>query len=438
MFVSKKHLPRRTVLRGIGGTVLALPFLDAMVPALTAQTKTAATPALRFGAVYWPHGTLPENWAPKSTTPGFEFPSVLKPLEPFRDQLTVVSGLDKPQPGGHTTASSMFLNDSRPKKAQGQDVSADVTVDQMIAEKIAGDTTFRSLELGTEDMSGSLGICGGLSCLYLSVLSWRTPTTPLPMDINPRVLFERMFGDSGSPSGRLSRIGYRRSLLDSIMHGARRLQTEVGPADRQMVGDYLDSIRETERQLQAAERRVATNPDVPEAPPGIPESADVHIKLMYDLAALALRADLTRVFTFMTSHEGSQRAYPQLGLTEGHHSISHHREDPGRIEQWTNIGLHQSQAFSKFLETLRSTPDGDGTLLDHSMILYGSGMSNANIHSPLQLPNVVVGGACGQLAGNRHLRQPAGTSYGNLLVALGRKAGVEIDKIGLSEGVVDL
>lgn len=438
MFVSKKHLPRRTVLRGIGGTVIALPFLDAMVPALTAQSQTAAARPLRFGAVYWPHGTLPANWAPKTVAANFEFPRVLKPLEPFRDQLTVVSGLNLPQPGGHTTASSMFLNNSRPKRTQGQDVSADVTVDQMIADKIAGDTVFRSLELGTEDMSGSLGICGGLSCLYLSVLSWKTKSTPLPMDINPRVLFERLFGDAGSPGGRASRLGYRRSLLDAITKGARRLQTTVGPADRQMVSDYLDNIREIERQLQAAEQRVATNPDVPAAPPGIPESYDVHIKLMYDLAALAFRADLTRVFTFMTAHEGSQRAYSQIGVAEGHHSISHHREDAGRIEQYTKIGLHQCQAFSKFIETLRSTPDGDGTLLDHSMIVYGSGMSNANEHSPVDLPNVVVGGACGRIAGNRHVRNPAQTPHGNLLVALAQKAGVEMTQLGLSNGVVDL
>jgi hypothetical protein len=438
MFVSKKHLPRRTVLRGIGGTVIALPFLDAMVPALTAQARTAATRPLRFGAVYWPHGTLPTNWAPATVTRDFEFPRVLKPLEPFRDELTVVSGLNSPQPGGHTTASSMFLNNSRPKRTQGQDVSADVTVDQLIADTIADDTMFRSLELGTEDMSGSLGICGGLSCLYLSVLSWRTKTTPLPMDINPRVLFERMFGDAGSVNGRLSRIEYRRSLLDSIMNGARQLQSKVGAGDRQMVSDYLDNIREVERQLEAAEHRVATNPDVPAAPPGIPESHDVHVKLMYDLAALALRADLTRVFTFMTSHEGSQRAYTQIGVTEGHHSISHHREDAGRIEQWTKIGLHQCQAFSTFIETLRSTPDGDGTLLDHSMILYGSGMSNANEHSPVDLPNVVLGGACGRIAGNRHLRYKPQTPHGNILVALAQKAGVEIDRIGLSDGVVDL
>jgi hypothetical protein len=438
MFVSKKHLPRRTVLRGIGGTVIALPFLDAMVPALTAQSQTAAARPLRFGAVYWPHGTLPVNWAPGTATANFEFPRVLKPLEPFRDQLTVVSGLTNPQPGGHTTASSMFLNNSRPKRTQGQDVSADVTVDQMIADTIAGDTTFRSLELGTEDMSGSLGICGGLSCLYLSVLSWKTKTTPLPMDINPRVLFERMFGDAGSPSGRVSRIGYRRSLLDAITKGAQRLETRVGPADRQMISDYLDNIREIERQLQAAERRVATNPDVPAAPPGIPESYDVHVKLMYDLAALAFRADLTRVVTFMTAHEGSQRAYTQIGVTEGHHSISHHREDAGRIEQYTKIGQHQCEAFAKFIETLRSTPDGDGTLLDHSMIMYGSGMSNANEHSPVDLPNVVVGGACGRIAGNRHLRQPEGSTHGNLLVALAQKAGVELNQLGMSTGVVAL
>ena len=439
MIVKKTHLSRRTVLRGIGGTAVALPFLDAMVPALTAQAKTAAAPRLRFGAVYFPHGTMPEYWVPKTTDPGFELPELLKPLEPFRDQVTVVSGMSCPDLTTHLSASAMFLNGAPPKKTESEDVGTEVTVDQLIAGKIGADTVFPSLELGTEDMSGAIGACeSGYSCIYFNALAWRTKTTPLPMELNPRVLFERMFGDTGSAAGRLSRMELRRSILDSITFGARRLQTKVGAADRRVLSDYLDNVREVERQIQRAEQQVGSNGDVPEAPAGIPESYDEHLKLMYDLAALALRADVTRVFSFMTSHEGTMRGYPQLGVLEGHHSISHHRDDPERIRQWQRIAAYHAQAFAKFVGTLHSIPDGDGNLLDQTMLLYGSGMSNANPHSKENLPNVIVGGACGRIRGNRHLAYPRLTPHGNLLVAVAQKAGLDVEKLGLSNGRVDL
>ena len=434
MFVSKKHLPRRTVLRGIGGTVIALPFLDAMVPALTAQAQTAAARPLRFGAVYWPHGTLPVNWAPKATTPDFEFPGVLKPLEPFRDQLTVVSGLSNPQPGGHTTASSMYLNNSRPKRTQGQDVSADVTVDQLIADKIAGDTMFRSLELGTEDMSGSLGICGGLSCLYLSVLSWKSKTTPLPMDINPRVVFERMFGQAGSPAQRAARIRDERSMLDSISAEARQLQRGLGTRDRQRVGEYLDNLREIERRIQRTESRNATNVTL-DTPVGVPDVFEDHVNLMYDLLAVAYQADVTRVFTFMLSRELSQRTYPNIGVTEQHHTVSHHGNDAQKIAQNVKVNTYHMGLFARFLDKLKSLPDGDGSVLDHSLIVYGGGMGNPNGHASDPLPCIGVGGGVGK--GNRHVQLKKQTPVGNLWLAIANQYGSKLETFGDSDGRVE-
>jgi len=438
MIVLKSFISRRTILRGIGATI-SLPFLEAMVPALTAQDRTAANPPLRFGGVYFPHGVNAPWWVPSAAGKDFEFPLVLKSLAPFRDQVTVVSGLDQPNISIHLTASASFLNGAPPKKTEAEDVSCAMTLDQMIAERIAGDTPFRSLELGTEDMSGSIGACeGGYSCLYFSVLSWRNPTSPLPMELNPRALFERMFGDAGSSSGRLARMRYRRSVLDSITEGAKRLNGVVGAQDRRTLSDYLDNVREVELQIQNAERRVGTNPDVPEAPAGIPDSYDEHIKLMYDLAVLALRADLTRVFTLMVSHEGSQIPYPNVGVTEGHHSVSHHRDDPERMAMWGKIGTYHADLFARFLGKLRAVPDGDGTLLDHSMFLYGSGLSNANVHAKNNLPCVIAGGANGRIKGNRHLQYPRATPWSNLLVGLGQKAGLEVDKLGVSTGALDL
>ena len=364
MIVKKTHLSRRTVLRCIGGTAVALPFLDAMVPALTAQSRTAASPQLRFGAVYFPHGTMPQYWVPKTTEPGFELPELLKPLEPFRNQVTVVSGMACPDLTTHLTASAMFLNGAPPKKTESEDVGTEITVDQQIAEKIGADT-FPSLELGTEDMSGAIGACESGQRAFQRSRGGRKRRR-CRWSLNPRALFERMFGDTarrGTPFQ--DELG--RSILDSVAFGAKRLQGTVGAADRRVLSDYLDNVREVERQIQRAEQRVATNGDVPEAPAGIPESYDEHLKLMYDLAALALRADVTRVLTFMTSHEGTMRGYPQLGVLEGHHSISHHRDDPERIRQWQKIAAYHAQAFAKFVGTLHSIPDGDGNLLDHTM-----------------------------------------------------------------------
>jgi len=434
----KQHLSRRTLIRGLGAAV-TLPFLDAMVPVLAPKALAATNRPLRFAAVYFPHGVNGPWWIPAAAGKDFVFPSVIKSLEPHRNQVTVVSGLDQPNVSIHLTASSSFLNGVRPKKTEAEDVGSAVTIDQLIADRVAGDAPFRSLELGTEDMSGSIGACeGGYSCLYFNVLSWRTPSSPLPMELNPRALFERMFGDTGSPEGRVARMRSRGSLLDSILDGTKRIHGLVGPQDKLLLDEYLSSIRDVETQIQKAEQRAGSNPDVPPAPAGIPESYDKHLNLMYDLAALALQADITRVFTFMVSHEGSQIPYPHIGVSEGHHSVSHHRDDPERMAAWGKIGTYHAEQFTRFLNKLKAIPDGDGTLLDQSLLLYGSGLSNANVHAKNNLPCVVVGGAGGSLKGNRHLQYPRGTPWSNLLVTLAHKAGVDVEKVGESNGTIDL
>jgi len=436
--ITKNRLSRRTVLRGVGAAV-SLPLLEAMIPALAPRGFAASVQPLRFGAVYFPHGVNAPWWIPKKVGSDFEFPVVIKSLEPFRNQVNVISGLDQPNISIHLTASGSFLNGSPPKKTEAEDVALAVTIDQLIADRVAGDTPFRSLEMGTEDMSGSIGACeGGYSCLYFNVLSWRTKTDPLPMELNPRALFERMFGDTGAPEGRAVRMQYRRSVLDSLVEGAKRMQGLVGAHDRNTINDYLASVREVEVQIQNAEHRLGSGPEIPSAPAGIPDSYDAHVKLMYDLAALALQADITRVFTFMVSHEGSQIPYPQVGVTEGHHSVSHHRDDPERMAAWGKIGTYHVELFARFLEKLRSIKDGDGNLLDHSMLLYGSGLSNANVHAKNDLPCVVAGGAGGRIKGNRHLQYPLATPWSNLLVGLAQAAGVETERVGVSNGVVAL
>ena len=438
MIITNKRLSRRTVLRGAGAAI-SLPLLEAMFPAISPRGLAEELRPLRFGAVYFPHGANAPWWIPSKEGKNFEFPRILAALEPFRDQVNVISGLDQPNISIHLTASGSFLNGAPPKKTEAEDVASEVTIDQLIADRVAGDTPFRSLELGTEDMSGSIGACeGGYSCLYFNVLSWRTKTDPLPMELNPRALFERMFGDTGSPEGRPARMKYRKSVLDAIASGAQRIKGLVGASDRNKIDDYLESVREVELQIQNAEQRIGSNPELPAAPAGIPDSYDAHVKLMYDLAALALQADITRVFTFMVSHEGSQIPYPHVGVTEGHHSVSHHRDDPERMAAWAKIGTYHIDLFARFLEKLRSIEDGDGNLLDHSMLLYGSGLSNANVHAKNDLPCVVAGGAGGRIEGNRHLRLPFRTPWSNLLVGLVQAADIDVERIGVSNGVIAL
>jgi hypothetical protein len=438
MWITKKHLPRRTFLRGMGASV-ALPLLDAMVPALTAQTRSAANPLPRLGFVYIPHGAIMDQWTPKTEGTDFEVTRILKPLEPFRNRLNIVSGLGHKAADTtavHSLSPTTWLSGVRPKPTQGVDAFAGVTADQIAAAHIGQDTVLPSLELATEDHSGLIGSCDrDYGCIYMNTLSWRTPTTPLPMEIDPRKVFERMFGQGGSPEQRAERSREDQSILDAISKEAGDLSRNLGAKDRATMSEYLENVREIERRIQkAGQEQANTDVVLPDAPAGIPFSYEQHVKLMYDLAALAYQANITRVLTFMVAREVSNRTYPQIGVPDGHHATSHHQNKPEKIEKLVKIQTYHLSLFAEFLKKLESTPDGDGSLLDHSLILYGSNMSNSNLHNHFPLPNLVLGGGAGRVAGGRHLRYPDHTPMSNLLLTLLDKAGVRMDNLGDSTG----
>src|SRR5688572_22592300 len=399
MFVTKKHLPRRTFLKGVGVS-LALPLLDSMIPARTLLAQTAARPLPRLGFVYIPHGAIMDKWTPATEGAGFELTPILKPLEPYREYVNVVSGLGHraaDTTAVHSLSPTTWLSGVRPKATQGVDAYAGVTADQIAAQQIGQDTVLPSMELATEDHSGLIGSCDrDYGCIYMNTLSWRTPTTPMPMEINPRKVFERMFGQGGSAAERLARIREDRSILDAITREAETLQLSLGSGDRQTMAQYLENIREIERRIQRAEKSQGDEDlQLPARPAGVPFDFEEHVALMYDLMVLAYQADITRVITFMVSREVSNRTYPQVGVTDGHHAISHHQNRAEKMEKNVRIQTFNIGQFARFVERLESTPDGDGTLLDHSVVLYGSNMSNSNAHDHFPLPNVVVGGGAG-------------------------------------------
>src|SRR6478752_5023577 len=403
MFITKRSLSRRTMLKGMGAT-LALPFLDAMVPAATALAKTAAQPAPRFGAVFVPMGERPSHWTPTTTGAGFEFSPILKPIERFRDSLVVVSNLDRPPGGTHAVSTSTWLTGAAPKRTEAEDFYAGISLDQVAAGLIGKDTVFPSIEIATEDQAGYIGACDvGYSCAYMSSIAWQGPTTPLPMEINPRVVFERMFGRPGTPEDRLARMRADQSILDSVRQDVASLQRGLGARDRGRLTEYLDHVREIEARIQRAERQATTEIKVPEAPVGVPASFEEHAGVLFDLMALAWEADLTRVFSFMLNREASQLVFPEIGLSEPWHHVSHHGNEPEKLEMLVKVNVWQIGVFGKFLERLRSTPDGDGTLLDHSLVLWGSGMSDSNAHSPLDVPYLQVGKTAGLFTGNKHI-----------------------------------
>jgi hypothetical protein len=439
MIVTGRAIPRRTFLRG-AGAALALPLLDAMVPASTMAAQTAARPVRRLGFVYIPHGVIMAQWTPATVGPGFEFTPILKPLESFRDSLVVVSNLTRAEVNSnHAVSSACWLTGVPPKRTDGPDFRVGVSVDQIVARQIGQDTTFPSLEVATEDFSGLLGACDpGYSCAYMNTLNWQTPTTPLPMEMNPRAVFERMFGGGATAEERLARMRTDRSLLDFVAGDLADLGAALGPGDRRRLDEYLTHVREIERRIHRAEEQAHAQPDLPRAPVGIPEAYAEHVALMFDLLALAWEADLSRVFTFMMAREVSQRTYPEIGVTEPHHSISHHGNRPAAIEGHAKVNAYHLSMFAKFLDRLRSTPDGDGSLLDHSLVVYGSGMSDGNGHTGSPLPHVVAGGGAGRVRGNRHVSMPQGTPMANLLLAVAQKFGVEMDRFGVSNGTVEL
>ena len=420
------------------GAALGLPLLDSMVPALTAVAQTAANPKARLGFVYIPHGVIMDDWTPTTAGAGFAFTPILKPLEPFRQSMVVVSNLAAPlqNNGSHAAAAGSWMTGVAPKRTDGPDFRAGTTIDQLVAKQIGQNTTFPSLEVATEDFTGLVGACDpGYSCAYMNTLVWQTPTTPLPMEINPRVVFERLFGGGATRDERLARMRTDRSILDLVQEDLSDLERGLGAADRTRLGEYLDHVREVERRIQSTEKQADTQLTIPIAPVGVPESFEDHVGLMFDLLALAYEADLTRVFTFMMAREVSQRTYPNIGITEPHHSISHHGNRPDKIAGHAKVNAYHVSLFAKFLDRLRSTPDGDGSLLDHSLIVYGSGMSNGNGHTPYPLPLTVIGG---RIKGDRHLIAPDQTPSANFMLSLGEKFGVEADTFGLSTGRVEL
>jgi hypothetical protein len=440
MFLTKKSLPRRTMLRGLGAAV-ALPLFDAMLPAFVPLAKAAAKPRMRFGAVYTPNGAIMQQFTPKTVGAGFEFTPILKPLEPFRDSLIVVTNLTRSHPGSqfgdHAVSAAGFLTGVWPKRTEAEDVLANTTIDQVVAREIGQDTPLPSLEVATEDFTGYVGGCSpGFSCAYLNTISWSTPSTPLPMEINPRAVFERLFGAAGTTAERHARIEKERSILDSVVDEASSLQLGLGPRDRTRLGDYLDNLREIERRIQRQEARSATEVNAPDAPIGVPDSFDEHVALLFDLLAVAYQADVTRVFTFMMSRELSQRTYPQIGVTEQHHSVSHHQNNPEKMAQVVKINTYYARMYAKFLEKLRSTPDGDGSLLDHSLIIYGAGMADSNMHATDPLPLVAVGGGVG--TGHRHMQLPTRTPVGDFWLNVAETFGKPMERFGDSTGKTDV
>ncbi len=441
MIISKKAIPRRTLLRGLG-TALALPLLDGMVPALSALGKTAAKRTPRLGAVYVPNGIAMQTWTPAAEGAAFELSPTLLPLAPFRDRLLVLSGLNSTPyaaPGGvgvHARASTRFLSDAQPVYGQNSELLAATSMDQLAAKQLGQETQLASLELGLEgsDFAGSCD--NGFSCAYSYSISWRNPSSPLPMEHNPRAVFERLFGDSGSTDKRvrLGRMRERRSILDSVNENIAHLRRSVGPSDGLKLDQYVDAVRDIERRIQMAEAQSARELPVVAQPASVPPQFKDHAALMYDLWLLAFQADLTRVVTFMVGHELSGRTYPEIGVPDAHHPISHHRGDPDVLAKLAKINTYHISLFASFLEKLQSTPDGDGSLLDNVAIVYGAGMSDSNAHSPFDLPMLVAGGGAGQLKGGRHLVYPKRTPLANLHVTLLDKLGVPQEKMGDSTG----
>jgi hypothetical protein len=438
MMVTKRAMSRRTVLRGLGAAV-ALPLLDAMVPALTAQRQTAARAVRRLGVVYHPNGVIYENWLPKGTGGDFAFSPTLKPLEPFRAQLTVITGLESHQAealgdggGDHSRASGTYLTGVHVKKSDSV-VGNGMSMDQIAAKALERETQLSSLQLTADDNS-LVGACDiGYSCAYSSTLSWLTPTLPLMAENNPRVVFERLFGASEStdPRVRAARLRQDRSILDSVTSRVRELQQQLGASDNRKVSDYLESLRDVERRIQKAEEQSTQEvPDV-SRPAGVPDGFEPHVQLLYDLQLLAYQSDLTRVITFMYGREQTGRPYPQIGISEPHHPLTHHQNNPDKMAKCTQIQTYHVALFASYLEKLAATPDGDGSLLDHMTILFGGGISNSDRHTHGPL---LVGGGTGTLRGGRHLVYPEGTPLTNLQLTLLEKMGIAAEKLGDSTG----
>ena len=440
MIITKKAIPRRTVLRGIGAG-LALPLLDGMVPAFAAIRNSAANPVRRFGVVYVPNGMAMKHWTPDGEGTGFEITRLLDPIAAYRDQMTLLTGLNgvPSNAGVHASAATRFLTGVTPARTESN-LRAGISVDQLLAREFAKHTQLGSLELALDsrDVSGSCDV--GFSCTYTNTISWRNETTPLMGENNPRAVFEQLFGDSGStdPAARLARMQKDQSILDSVTEKINALQSGLGASDRLRVNEYLDAVRDIERRIQMAEAQ--SDRELPEVdqPAGVPATYTEHAKLMFDLLLLAYQTDLTRVSTFMLAREISGRTYPEIGVPDSHHPTSHHRDDPTLYEKVAKINTFHLTLFSHFLEKARATPDGDGTLLDHMVMLYGAGMSDSNRHDNKGLPLVMVGGGSGHLKPAGHIRYAERTPISNLHLTILDKMGVPVDQMSDSTGKLEL
>jgi hypothetical protein len=444
MFLTKKHISRRTILRGAGAT-LALPLLDAMVPAATLLAQTAAAPKPRFVGLFVPHGAAPGYWVPeKEGALGAELPFIWKPLEPFRDHTVIMSGLHsrsaEPPPGvtgaDHWVAAA-FMCANKPKKTAGADVYNGTTIDQIIAQKIGAESLLPSMQLAVEDPGANSSNCGeGYSCTYTNTISWSTPTSPLPMELNPQVVFERMFGDGSTAEERTTRRKRDGSILDSLTGSLSRMRSTVSAADRQRLDEYTANVREIERRLQIAMKASAVAPENIEVPVGVPQSFDEHIKIQFDLLTLAFEADITRVGTLLFARDLTGRTYPESGApTSGFHGVSHHGENPRQIELLAKINQYHVKMVAHLIDNLKKKKDGNGTLLDQSLVLYGSNMGNSNQHVHYDVPHIVVGGLNGKMKGGRHLAYPTKqVPTGNLLLSILDKFDIHQDSIGDSTG----
>jgi len=443
MFLTRKHLSRRTFLRGAGVTV-ALPLLESMVPAQTPLSQTAAAPKSRLGCIYIPHGATMDKWTPATEGTGFEFSEILKPLEPFREYVNVVTGLRHPgvapwpgeDSGGaenHTRAAAVFLSGAHPVK--GVQANVGPSIDQAAAQSVGQDTPLPSVELSIEEVA--LSCDAGFTCAYRNTLSWKSATLPLPMENNPQVVFERLFGDGSDDTQRRVRRQQSLSLLDSVKGQVASLQKDLPVSDRTRLNDYLDEVREIERRVQKVDQRLTPDLALPEAPTGIPDNFEDHLKMMFDLQVLAYKSEITRISTLMLARETSGAVFPATGIREGFHNASHHSNDRKNMDQYAVINRYHVKTLTYFLERLKETPDGDGNLLDHSMILYGSSLSDGNEHNFDPLPILLAGKASGKLKAGRHLKYPD-TNMANLLLAMLDKLGVKLDKFGDSSGKLEI
>jgi hypothetical protein len=433
MYLRKKHLSRRTLLRGAGAAV-ALPLLDAMIPAGTALAQTAAAPTPRFGFVYFPHGAVQDRWQPAATGTGFEFSEILKPLEPYRDSLTVVSGLRNragESTSPHAIIAGTWLGCVAP--AVSHDPMGGTSADQIAARHVGQNTPFPSIELSTEGG----GVCDpGYGCSYGNTISFRTPSQPLPMEFNPRKIYYRLFGQGDSPVERRLIVAETESILDSVTEEAAALRRQLGGADRAMVGEYLESVREIERRIQQMADEDFSAFDLPEPPVGVPNVFDEHLTLMFDLMALAYQADLTRVASFMMAKEVSMRSYNNLGIPDAFHPLSHHQSDPAKMARLARVQTYHTEVFARFIDKLANMPDGDGSMLDHSIILFGSNMSNSDLHNNDKLPSAVLGRGYGRIRGDQHLNYPQDTPHANLILTLLERGGIPVESHGDSTGLI--